>query len=79
MGAGGFLLTGYQAELDEYFVNGRDLVMADGPADMQQKISYYLVHEKEREEIAGNGQKKTIENFDYRKMLHQIFVKSCNF
>jgi len=79
MGAGGFLLTGYQAELDEYFVNGQDLVMADSPADMQQKISYYLVHEKEREEIAGNGQKKTIENFDYRKMLHQIFVKSCNF
>ena len=79
MGAGGFLLTGYQAELDEYFVNGRDLVMADSPADMQQKISYYLGHEKEREQIAGNGQKKTIENFDYRKMLHQIFVKSCNF
>ena len=79
MGAGGFLLTGYQAELDEYFVNGQDLVMADSPADMQQKISYYLVHEKEREEIARNGQKKTIENFDYRKMLHQIFVKSCNF
>ena len=79
MGAGGFLLTGYQAELDAYFVNGQDLVMADSPADMQQKISYYLVHEKEREEIARNGQKKTIENFDYRKMLHQIFEKSCNF
>ena len=79
MAAGGFLLTGYQAELDEYFVNGQDLVMADGPADMQQKISYYLGHEKEREQIARNGQKKTIENFDYRKMLCQIFMKSCNF
>ena len=79
MGAGGFLLTGYQAELDEYFVNGQDMVMADSPADMQQKISYYLLHEKEREEIARNGQKKTIENFDYRKMLSQIFLNSCNF
>ena len=79
MAAGGFLLTGYQAELDEYFVNGQDLVMADSPADMQQKISYYLLHEKEREEIARNGQKKTIENFDYRKMLSQIFLNSCNF
>ena len=78
MGAGGFLLTGYQAELDEYFVNGQDLVMADSPADMQQKIAYYLSHEEEREEIARNGQKKTIEKFDYRKILSQIFLNSCN-
>lgn len=79
MGAGGFLLTGYQAELDEYFVNGQDLVMADSPADMQQKISYYMEHDREREEIAGNGQKKTIEKFDYRKVLDNIFLKSCDF
>ena len=78
MGAGGFLLTGYQTELDEYFVNGQDLVMADSPADMQQKIAYYLSHEEEREEIARNGQKKTIEKFDYRKILSQIFLNSCN-
>lgn len=72
MAAGGFLMSGYQQELDEYFINGQDLVLASDPEDMKEKIAYYLVHDDERRHIAANGRSKTIENFDYRVILPRI-------
>lgn len=42
MGAGGFLMSNYQAELSEYFIDGKDMVLFDSPEDMQWKIRYYL-------------------------------------
>ena len=76
MAAGGFLLTGYQQELDEYFVNGQELVMAGSPEEMQELIGYYLAHDSEREKIARKGQEKTLKQFDYRILLRKIIEES---
>ena len=72
LAAGGFLLTGYQPEIGEYFQDGEDLVMAMTPEEMVDKAAYYLEHDEEREAIARNGQKKVLEGFAYTKLLPEI-------
>ena len=77
LAAGGFLITAYQKEIDEYFEDGVDLVIARTPEEMVEKTAYYLEHEDERKEIAAKGQQKVFENFAYTKLLPGILeVKS---
>ncbi len=72
LAAGGFLLTTYTPETEEYFVDGVDLAIARTPEEMIEKVAYYLEHEDERKEIAKNGQKKVFEKFAYTKLLPDI-------
>ncbi len=72
LAAGGFLITNYQEEIAEYFIDGEDLVIAYTPEDMIEKTAYYLEHDDERKQIAINGQKKVMENFAYTKLLPEI-------
>ena len=65
LGAGGFLLTNYQAELPLFFKEGEDLVCFDGIEDMRKKVGYYLEHEEERRQIAENGYRKVKEYHSY--------------
>lgn len=65
LGAGGFLLTNYQAELPFFFKEGEDLVCFDGIEDMREKAGYYLKHEEERKQIAENGYRKVKEYHSY--------------
>ncbi|MCR4641281.1 MAG: DUF3880 domain-containing protein [Lachnospiraceae bacterium] len=58
LGSGGFLLSNYQAELEEYFRPGEDFVFYEDYEDLMNKAEYYLSHEKERAEIAENGCRK---------------------
>lgn len=72
MGAGGFLMSNYQPELAEYFINGQDMVMFDSPEDMQWKIRYYLQRDEERQQIANNGLEKVKKEFSYDIQLAKI-------
>lgn len=73
MGAGGFLLSNYQPELAEYFVDGEEVVMFESREDMLEKAAYYLQHEEQRKEIAYRGWKKVQEAFSYDVLLKKIF------
>ena len=76
LGAGGFLLTNYQAEIPYYFEEGKDLVCFDGVDDLREKVGYYLGHEEERCAIAQHGYEKVKTTHNYieriRTMLAQI-------
>lgn len=72
LGAGGFLLTNYQAEIPLYFEEGKDLVCFDGIEDMRDKIKYYLAHEEERAAIARNGYEKVKVHHTYTDRLTKI-------
>ena len=72
MGAGGFLITNYQEELTDYFVNGEDLVWFDDIYDLGDKIDYYLKNEDERNRIARNGQQKMVKEFSYETQVTKI-------
>lgn len=72
LGAGGFLLTNYQVELDSYFENGKDIVYFDGLDDCLRKADYYLTHEDERKTIAENGLKKVHKEHSYVDRIRVI-------
>lgn len=72
MACGGFLLTNYQAELEEYFEDGKELVIYQDFEDMRDKIQYYLGHEEERRKIAKCGQEKVLKDFSYEKQIGQM-------
>lgn len=74
MGAGGFLLTNYQQELPEYFTIGQDLDVYENEEDLIEKIHYYLEHEEERMQIAGNGQKKVRECYTWKQRVEDIMA-----
>lgn len=68
----GFLLTNYQPEIAEYFVDGEELVMYYSQEDMYEKIAYYLNHEEERKQIAHAGYLKVKQYFNYREGVGTI-------
>lgn len=72
LGARGFLLTNYQAELPLYFKEGEDLVCFDGIEDMKDKIAYYLANEVERREIAWNGYEKVKKYHSYVNRIQEM-------
>lgn len=78
LGAGGFVLTNYQTELEQYFENGVDLVWYVDANDMMNKIAYYLEHDEEREQIASNGRRKAEQLFTYEKLLGTILASVPN-
>lgn len=69
MGAGGFLITNYQADFLEYFVPDEDFIYYDSKNDLMDKIDYYLKHDDERIQIASNGLQKISEKHTY---LHRV-------
>lgn len=68
MGCGGFLLTNYQAELEDYFVPDKDFVYFEDVDDLMEKTGYYLKHDDERIAIARSGYEKVrkFHNFNLR-------------
>ena len=76
MGAGGFLLSNYQAGLAEEFEDGRELVLFESREDLLAKADYYLSHEEERREIALRGWEKVQQKFSYDVQLKKMFETS---
>lgn len=72
LGAGGFLLTNYQADFEDCYVNGEDYVAFESPEDMLNKIAYYLEHDKERTEIAQNGLQRTAQFHTYTMRIQEM-------
>lgn len=72
MGSGGFCLSNYQPELEDYFVIGRDIEVFRDLEELKDKTAYYLSHEKERLTIAMNGYQRICEKFSYTRQLRQI-------
>ncbi len=73
MGCGGFLLTNYQQEIAESFVDGEEVVMYTSIADAVAKCRYYMEHDEERRIIAQNGYKKVKALFGFEDRLRTMF------
>ena len=55
LGAGGFLLTNHQSEMDFIFKEGENIAWFDSEDELLDKASYYMKHEDERHRIAEKG------------------------
>lgn len=73
MGAGGFLLTNYQADFLNHFVPNEDFVYFESKDDLIGKCRYYLSHDEERIAIAQNGYNKVRQLYNYRTALNEMF------
>lgn len=73
LGAGGFLITNYQADLPEYFENGKDLVWYESYEELFELVAYFLQHDGEREKIAQNGHQIVKQQFTYEVLFQKIF------
>lgn len=72
MSVGGFCLTNYQPELEEYFEIGKDLEIYHDLKDLEEKIEYYLKHEEQRVRIAINGYKKVKKEHNLKGRIQKI-------
>jgi spore maturation protein CgeB len=72
LSCGGFCLTNYQPELEEFFTPGSDLECYTSEDELLGKIEYYLAHEKDRQEIAQNGLAAVKKYHNYPERLLQM-------
>ncbi len=72
MGAGGFLLTNFQADFFDYFIPGEDFAYYESEEDCISKIRYYLSHDAEREQIAANALGKMGESHTFIHRVKEI-------
>jgi len=72
-GCGGFLLTGRADNLDQYYSDGREVVIFEHIDDLIAKIRYYLKHEDERAAIARAGFDRTMREHTYAHRFQDIF------
>lgn len=72
-GCGGFLLTAGADNLEDYYEDGREIVIFRDTADMIDKIKYYLAHDEERKKIAHAGYERTVREHTYEKRFNKIF------
>ncbi len=73
MGAGGFVISNYQAEIPEHFVPDEDIVLFESIPDLLEKIDYYLKHDDERKAIAKRGHDKVRDFHTYDIRIAQMF------
>lgn len=71
-GAGSFLLTENRAGVAKYFTPGKELDVWDDYPGLLNKISYWLEHGEEREEIAKAGKMRCLQE-------HSMEVAAKNF
>ncbi len=76
LGAGGFLISNYQADFADCFVEGEDYAAYSSKEEMLDKLNFYLQRDDIREQIASNGRKKTMEQHTYihrvREMISEV-------
>lgn len=69
LACGGFLLTNYQPELDDFLTPGVHLETYRSMDELVEKVLYYLEHDEEREAIALNGYRKVCSE---DSVLHRV-------
>ena len=73
LAVGGFCMTDYRPEIEEYFEPGRDLVVYRDEEELLMLVDYYLRHERERVQIGINGYRKVKESGTMTGRLRTIF------
>ena len=72
-GTGGFLITEYVEELDEYYRLGQELVCFHTVDELVDRARYYLAHDAERRAIAQAGYERTLREHTYEQRFKALF------
>ncbi|SEA50583.1 spore maturation protein CgeB [Pseudobutyrivibrio sp. ACV-2] len=72
LGAGGFCITNFQAELPMFFENGKHMVWYYNERDLFEKVDYYLSHDEERNRIAQAGYDYVKSHCSYEQRVNEM-------
>lgn len=72
LGCGGFLLSNYQLEFDNYFDFGTHLDIFEEQGELLEKTDFYLRHETLRQKIAREGQELVMREHNYLIRIEQL-------
>lgn len=72
LGAGGFLISNFQAELPMFFENEKHLVWYYNERDLFDKVNFYLTHDSERNRIAEAGHSLVKATCSYESRLREL-------
>lgn len=73
LGTGGFLITNYKEEIEENFINGKEVIIYKSIEELEEQVNYYIHHENERRKIAIQGHEKVKKAFQFHDQLVKIF------
>ncbi len=71
-GMGALLITDQKSNISEFFEVGKEIITYKSPEDLIKKIKYYLANDKERKQIAVNGQKRTLRDHTYQIRMKEL-------
>ena len=71
-GIGSLLITDSKENLSDVFKIDKEVVDYSSINECVEKIDYYLSHEKERELIAKNGQKRCVEEHSWHNRMEEL-------
>lgn len=72
MSVGGFMMSNWQEEIPELFVEGKEIVTYKTPEELIDKADYYLRHDNERIRIGVNECQKVKKQHTYECRLERI-------
>ncbi len=72
MGCGGFLLTSYQRDMDNDFVDGESIAFFRSLDEAYDKCKYYIEHETERKTVARKGYEIIRSKYSYDEQFRRI-------
>ena len=75
-GFGGFELTQYALQLEDYYLIGSEIAVFSGLDDMIRQVQYYLVETVKRKKICNAGYLRTRE-YSYKTRFKHIFKEIC--
>ncbi len=78
LACGSFIIWHYTEGMEKYFTNHKHLCWSSSPKETLELVRYYLKHDKERRQIAQEGQRYAYENLSYEKMLLPIISDVLN-
>lgn len=76
MGCNGFVLTNYQEEIAEHFINDEECVIYSDLSDLFEKAKFYLENEEIRKKIANKGFERVKKDFTFEERLKTILEKN---
>lgn len=74
LGSGGFALTNYQPELEQYFTIGKELDIFEDMGELLEKTAFYLKHTQLRQKIAGQARQLVDREHSYEVRLKELFT-----
>ncbi len=72
-GCGAFVISGYAAGIENYYVPDTEMVFYRSHEELIEKINYYLSHDEGRERIARAGYERTLRDHTYERRFEKIF------